>query len=240
MKNFDGSCSNTYQNPLRAQRVDGILSHEEFMMRKKKITKEFLENKNPLRAKRVEGIFSKGQTNEIFYFILAIIVMGLLLLFGVRYIMELGEKVEQIDLVRFKTDLEGYAKQIAPVYGKWRKLEQLAVPSGIDRICFVQLERFDVEELKTELLYKQQKGLCTKGHEDYDFLMCQAWQDDATRNVYTDPFDELAIGIFLGPLEVKGKDAEEEQYYLCIDTTDHYLRIKMTGYGDRVLIEELE
>ncbi len=203
-----------------------------------------------IRRMRVDGIYSKGQTTEIFYFILAIIVIGLLLLFGVRYIMELGEKVEQIDLVRFKTDLEGYAKKIAPVYGTWKKIggkNGIAVPRGIDRICFVQLERFDVEELKTELLYKQQKGLCmstsnlsNKGHEDYNFLMCQAWQDDATRNVYTDPFDELAIGIFLGPLEVQKKDGEEEQYYLCVDTTNHYLHIKMTGYGDRVLIEEWE
>lgn len=184
---------------------------------------------------RVDGIYSKAQTTEIFYFILAIIVIGLLLLFGVRYIMELGEKVEQIDLVRFKTDLEGYAQEIAPVYGKWQKLE-LAVPSGIEKVCFVQLERFDVEEYKTELLYKKLQALCTKGHEDYNFLMCQAWQDDPSRNVYTEPFDTLAIGIYLGPLEVEG--AEEEQYYLCVDTTDHYLHIKMTGYGDRVLIEE--
>lgn len=173
-----------------------------------------------------------AQTTEIFYFILAIIVIGLLLLFGVRYIMELGEKVEQIDLVRFKIDLEGYAQEIAPVYGKWQKLE-LAVPSGIEKVCFVQLETFSGMSL-----YKQQQGLCTKGHEDYNFLMCQAWQDDSGRNVYTDPFDELEIGIYLGPLEVSGEDIDDEQYYLCAGTTDHYLHIKMIGYGDRVLIEE--
>ena len=64
--------------------------------------------------------------------------------------------------------------------------------------------------------------------------MCNAWQDDTSRNVYTNPFDELEVGIDLGAIEVGTAD----QNYLCIDTADHVLQIKMTGKGDRALIEE--
>ena len=103
---------------------------------------------------------TKAQTAEIFFFILAIVIIGLLLLFGVKYIMELGTKVNQIDLVRFKTDLEGYANDIRAVYGKWKKIE-MNVPSGIDKVCFVQMKTF------TETpLYIQQEGLCTKESAD--------------------------------------------------------------------------
>ena len=66
--------------------------------------------------------------------------------------------------------------------------------------------------------------------------MCQAWQDDTTRNVYTDPFDQLDVGINLGAMEVGTSD----QDYLCVDTSASRLKIKMTGTGDRVLLEEWE
>jgi hypothetical protein len=172
---------------------------------------------------------NKGQTTQIFFFIFAIIVIGLLLLFGVKYIMELGEKVDQIDVVRFKTALEGYAEEISPVYGRWKKLE-IDVPTGITKVCFVQHETSD----GNPYLYHTTQGLCDSSHQDYNFLMCQAWQDDQTRNVYTNPFDGLDVGIDLGPIETGSVD----EYYLCLDTTAHYVRIKMTGYGDHVLIEE--
>ena len=83
----------------------------------------------------------KAQTSEIFFFILAIVIIGLLLLFGVKYIMELGSKVNQIELVQFKTDLENSAEEYRPVYGKWKKLT-FSVPVGILKVCFVQHETF--------------------------------------------------------------------------------------------------
>ena len=144
--------------------------------------------------------------------------------------MELGNKINEIDLVRFKTDLEGYANDIRPVYGKWQKLD-IDVPSGIDRVCFVQMETFTDAPL-----YIQEEGLCQKDSADYNFLMCQAWQDDSTRNVYTDPFDELDVGVDLGAMEI----ADADTNYLCIDTSSNVLRIKMTGKGDRLLLEAWE
>ena len=172
---------------------------------------------------------TKAQTSEIFFFILAIIIIGLILLFGVKYIMELGTKVSQIDLVQFKTDLEGYADEIRPVYGKWKKIE-LTIPAGIDRVCFVQFPT------TADPFYIKEQGICQKESADYDFLMCQAWQDDTTRNVYTDPFDELDISIDLGAMDVGDADTN----YLCIDTSSNILKIKMTGRGDHVLVEAWE
>ncbi len=176
-------------------------------------------------------VYSKAQISEIFFFILAIIIIGLLLLFGVKYIMELGTKVNQIDLVQFKVDLEGYADEIRPVYGKWKKIE-LFVNTGIERVCFVQHETFTAKLLNIQ----QEEGICIKGHKDYNLLMCNAWIDDSSRNVFTDPFDKLDIGINLGTMEVGDADTN----YLCIDTTTNILKIKMTGKGDRVLVEKWE
>lgn len=174
----------------------------------------------------------KAQTSEIFFFILAILIIGLLLLFGVKYIMELGNKVNQIELVQFKTDLESSADEIRPVYGKWRKLE-LSVPQGVEAVCFVQHDTYSAAPL-----YIQQQGLCLEGNDEYNFLMCNAWQDDPSRNVYTDPFDELEIGIFIEGLEVRQTTAMGDVYYLCTDTSSGVLQVKMTGKGDRVFIEE--
>ena len=178
----------------------------------------------------------KAQTSEIFFFILAILIIGLLLLFGVKYIMELGNKVNQIELVQFKTDLESSADEIRPVYAKWRKLE-LSVPQGVENVCFVQHDTYTAEGLLTYLSIQQQ-GLCLENNEDYDFLMCNAWQDDQSRNVYTDPFDELDIGIYIEGLEVRQLVNGQDVYYLCTDTSSGVLKVKMTGKGDRIFIEE--
>ncbi|MBI4896135.1 MAG: hypothetical protein HY832_01150 [Candidatus Aenigmarchaeota archaeon] len=175
--------------------------------------------------------YLKGQTAEIFFFILAIVIIGLLLLFGVKYIMELGTKINQIDVVQFKTDLEGYANDIRPVYGKWKKIE-MNVPAGIDHVCFVQMETFTARQLTA--IDKRQEGLCQKDSPDYNFNICQAWQDDSTQNVYVEPFVKLDVGITLGAMEVGTADED----YLCIDTSAHILNIRMTGKGDRVLVEE--
>ncbi len=142
--------------------------------------------------------------------------------------MELGTKINQIDLVQFKIDLESYAEEVQQTYGRWRKIE-INVPTGIEKVCFVQHSTFTERPL-----YIQQQGICRKESDDYNFLMCQAWQDDTTRNVYTEPFDELETGIYLGSIEVSDADTD----YLCIDTSSHTLKIKMTGKGDRTLIEE--
>jgi hypothetical protein len=170
----------------------------------------------------------KAQSSEIFFYILAIVIVGLLLLFGVRYIIQLGSKMNQVDMIQFKTELEGYANDIRPSYGKWEKLE-ISVPAGIDILCFVQHNTFTASPL-----YIQQQGLCLKDNPDYNFLMCNAWQEDTTRNVYTDPFDELDVGINLGAIDV----GDSSTYYLCMDTSSGILKIKMTGKGDKVLIEE--
>ncbi len=161
--------------------------------------------------------------SQAFIYILAIIIIGMLLIFGVKYIGQIMNKVEDINLLQFKTDLESDANRIGPSYGTWEKLE-IDIPDGVETVCFVE----SADSISGGVL---STGICDANSDDYDFRMCNAWQDDTSRNVYTVPFDALDTGIYLGEIEVDSSEG-----YLCFDVGDSKLKIKMTGYGNKLKI----
>ncbi len=176
--------------------------------------------------------------SEVFVYILAVVVIGMLLILGIRYIGNIMTKVEDINLLEFKTDLESAAQRIAPSYGTWEKLE-LSVPNGVSRICFVEPKQM-VTGRTDNGGNVNPTGLCTDAHADYDFRMCNAWNDDPSRNVYTEPFDVLSTGIYIGPLDViPPSDTDSaNDHYLCFSVAeDLKLRVKFIGMGDSLKVQ---
>jgi hypothetical protein len=165
--------------------------------------------------------------SQLFIYLLAIIVIGFLLVFGTRAIMSLFSTVDEIDLLKFKTDIESNAKRIAPNYGKWEKFS-FDVPREIEKVCFVEHEGVDITA-------KQGAGLCDDMHSDYHFLMCNSWKDALSANVFTVPFQSLQGGsIYLGEVQINGPDD-----YLCVPVVDGKLDLKLVGRGNSLLIESL-
>ncbi len=167
----------------------------------------------------------KGQpTTQLFVYILAIVVIGLLLVLGVKYIGQIVTKVEEVDLLQFKTELESDAQKMKSAYGSWQKYEY-NVPEGIDKICF--LESFDQNYLN------QGGNVCDASSDDYDFLICDAWQDGSGGNVFASPMSaKIKTAIDIGEIET-GVDMS----YVCFDVVASKVKIKMTGLGDKVKIE---
>ena len=167
---------------------------------------------------------------QLFIYILAIIVIGFLLVFGTRAIMDLFSTVDEIDLLKFKTDIESNAERIAPNYGKWEKFS-FDVPREIEKVCFVEHENL-------ALATKQGEGLCDDLHPDFHFLMCNSWKDALSANVFTVPFQSLQGGsIYLG--EVKVNSPSNQAHYLCVPVVDGKLDLKLIGRGNHLFIESL-
>lgn len=168
---------------------------------------------------------------QMFVYLLAIIIIGLLLMFGVRSILDLLGKEKDIGLLKFKTEIESAAKRIAPNYGKWEKIS-FDIPREIETVCFVQHQPY-----MNDIFYKEQEGLCDPNNEDYHFLMCNSWKDVQTANVFTEPFDALEGGsIYLSEVEVRNPG----KHYLCVEIVDGKLNVKIVGRGNRILIESWE
>lgn len=171
--------------------------------------------------------------SQMFIYLLAIFIIGLLLLFGVKSILQLFKQADDIDFLTFKTEIEAASQRIASNYGKWEKLT-FTLSSHVEKICFVQHKAYP----EAAIFYKDQEGLCLAQHPDYDFLVCDAWKEGVLYNVYPLPFSDFQAGegIYLGELEVRNNQGK---HYLCMPVSNGKITIKLVGQGNHVIVEAI-
>lgn len=158
----------------------------------------------------------KSQVEQMFFYILALFIIGAILVIGVKYILGLVKQTEAIDLVDFKTSLQEDADVMSTKYGSWEK-QTYIVPKEVKKVCFF-----------TSGNYKQG----CNGLPDMDPIMCDAWQS-GSQNVMTVPF------VLDSPINLsKMKVDDALNGYRCFDVTSRTLKIKMTGIGNGVMISE--
>jgi hypothetical protein len=171
-------------------------------------------------------------SSQLFLYILAIVIIGLLLIFGVKYIGMLVEKVDTINVVQFKTDLETNIEKIRPNYGTWRILE-FDVPAEVEEVCFFEYGILPAQP--------QSMPICIQSNVDeYDYIICNAWKDyenanpdGENPNVFVKPSATIDTDIILGRLEIDAGD-----HYLCVQAVGGMIKLKATGLGDGTRIEE--
>ncbi|MEM4267619.1 MAG: hypothetical protein QXK37_02200 [Candidatus Woesearchaeota archaeon] len=165
-------------------------------------------------------------TNEVFFYIMAMIVIGLLMFFGIKWIYGLIEYGSQINVGKFKHDIENEVERIKTCYMCTTKLT-FSLPDEVRKICFVEKDNF-----------KQFSGLCYGGtasavpHPDYDPQMCFLWKSEDDRNVLIDPVDKITTHINLGPIKAGASD----EGYICFNVTNGQFSIKLLGLGDKTQI----
>lgn len=168
-----------------------------------------------------------AQVNEMFTYILSIIIIGLILLFGIRYIIKLQQDIKTIDLVKFKTQVETVAGSYAYQYGSWVK-QEFSVPSEVKQVCF-----FDVEKAGGSSGSKICGGSAQDPNEiQKQPLLCDGWSagKDSTQNVMTVPF-VTETPIHIGKIEVDNAIG-----YKCFKVTAGKFTATITGLGDGVKI----
>lgn len=171
-------------------------------------------------------------SSQLFMYILAIVIIGLLLVFGVKYIGMLVEKVDTINVVQFKTDLETNIEKIRPNYGTWRILE-FDVPAEVSEVCFFEYGILPARP--------QDTPICRQSDVDeYDYIICNAWKDYESANpdgenpnVFVKPSSVIDTDIIIGRLEI-----DASNHYLCVQAVGGMIKLKATGLGDGTKIEE--
>lgn len=82
---------------------------------------------------------SQAQT-QIFIYILALVIVSLILLYGYNSIKKLREQTSAIEHIQFKTDLETSIERINFEFGTVEK-KSFIIPGSFKQVCFLELER---------------------------------------------------------------------------------------------------
>jgi len=95
-----------------------------------------------LYCQKITGDFLKGQIQQVFIYILTIIIVGLILLIGYRAIGGLMEKGCKVEMTTFKSNLESFITKYSS-YGSFHE-ETMKAPCSFASICFVDTQ--DIED----------------------------------------------------------------------------------------------
>jgi len=153
--------------------------------------------------------------SQAFVYILTMIIIGLLLILGVKWIGNILEEMRIAELILFKKDMEesfitGYNDQNA---------FEIEVSKEIEKICFMEPGK-----------YSELVPLCREG-PSYEPMACDDWKDGTAAVVLIPPTD---VSIDTMDIEV-----DSEHHYLCFNNTKkRKLELVMIGLGNRTRVSQ--
>ncbi len=168
----------------------------------------------------------------MFIYIMTMLLVGLTLYFGMKWILGIWRTSEKIEPVQLKADMEKVFEDYRYSYGQWG-IEEFTIPSGIKRVCFVE-KKINGRKAGQEFNVDSE-GLCNRASEDYDPLMCDSWKTYNSQSVLFDPMQKVDASVNIGNIDVAVKGSS--QHYLCIPVSDKKISVKLTGIGDAVRVE---
>jgi hypothetical protein len=172
--------------------------------------------------------YSKKKRSEIqsqmFIYIMTVILVGLIFLFGFKQFANLYEFFFIINAEEFRVNLENTFEDYKS-HEKWGHVS-LRVPNKVDTVCFMKPwnERFIMNP-----------PICNSSDQDFDFIICDSWKDGA-QHVFTIP-NIFRQDVNLSKIEFPLDSDAYKKGYLCF-STQGVLEMTLTGLGDAVEISD--
>lgn len=164
----------------------------------------------------------KGQIQaQVFVYVMALVLIGMTLLYGYKAISGFRDRGEQVEIINFKNALENDVRSMATNYGSVHVKEYSI--SGT-RVCFVdQSVKTKLEAADRTQLFRMNEGtttefpfsLCNIDRKSsapdvlndgllnsFNPLVCSSWKDSSVANVFVDP--DVGVQIDLGYITVDG------------------------------------
>lgn len=155
--------------------------------------------------------------SQVFVYVLAMIIIAVILLYGYKSISMMRQKGEDIDLLSFKQDVEEEVVKMSNDYGS-ANIVTFKTPSGFDRVCLVDLAKNPDAALKSE-----------------QPLVYESWAD-GTANVFL--VKDLAEEFQLIQQDTRPLIEMEDPGYLCKDIQNNRIELRLEGTGGKALISE--
>lgn len=179
----------------------------------------------------------KGQiAGQIFIYVIAVVVVGLILAYGYTAIKDFSKRGEEVEYITLKTDFENSFKSIISDFGSIKRPD-LAVPGKYSHICFVKK---DIGEDSI-----QNSPICTRLDDEEDGfeyskihspVACSAWKN-GRNNVFFMPDGSDAFDVGEITIKVGG---EEDKSFICIENVNNKVKLQLKGLGDKVQVSEYQ
>lgn len=154
----------------------------------------------------------KSQTSQIFIYILSIILVSLILLYGYKSINHFMTRANEVAYIKFETDLKSIVEIMGPDHGSVKRQE---FSTDYKTICFV-----DSDEIGGP-------GIVGIHPVINNFII-----SGVNNNVFLITPDESVEKSFdVGRIKVDSK-------FLCLDSVKGRIRLEFEGMGDRTKISQ--
>ena len=145
---------------------------------------------------------------QVFVYILALLVMSFVLIYGYKAIKGMEEKGSLAALVSFKTDLKRSVSAIRPNYGSV-KIEEFTVPSEYRKVCFIDLDKGNTVPVSEYPIVHNYVDSVIKNNAEL-------------KNVFLIPPGTESE--YVGNITVEGN-------FLCFSATSNKIKVKLEGLG---------
>lgn len=155
----------------------------------------------------------KGEiTGQLFVFLLAIILFGLILIYGYKAVKTFGEKSKETAFIEFKENLQTAIRTALMDYGSVKKF-QLAIPSNYKEVCFIDLETLQIKNTRLNELANTRP------------LIFNAIETGTSQNIFLVPMAE-------SPLQVEKLSIDEG--FICFENIKIGVSLRLEGKGKSV------
>ena len=158
-----------------------------------------------------------GQTiGEVFIYIVAIVLVALILVYGYKAIRTLNKDIEDVSVIKFQTNLQNTIDRVAADYGSvkiYNEKDPLNVPSSYNFVCFA-----DTSDANAKQNAAQLAG---------DFPLIQdslSGAYAAKENIFLVDKD-LKQALFIDKLKVDG-------FFFCTPIVQGKIYLAVEGFGD--------
>jgi len=181
---------------------------------------------------------------QIFVYIIAVVTLGIVFLFGYMAISSIVTEGENVAQAKFSNDLLRTVNKIRTSYGRSETIH-LNIPTDVKQVCFIDL-KYGYDQGATG-----SGKICNSGSDNYLPILCDSWENKEYINVFFVTGSlELPLQTYLGDRSKCSLDLEDgciadtsyiqisdAPHYSCINATGGFVTFRMTGRGGKVTIE---
>ena len=159
---------------------------------------------------------------QIFIYIIAVVVVGLIMAYGYSAIKGFTQKGEQVEYITLKSSIENSVKGIVSDYGSISRPD-IDVPGKYEYVCFVDKNR--AGDADNTAICQSMYGL----EDFYQPIVCSAWKTGRD-NVFMVPdgSDSFEVENIL----IEGNP------FICFEVISNRMKLQLEGLGDNVKISE--